>query len=64
MDLEAKLKCPACGRQLTIKVRAMVPGRSTSCPSCHAPISFAGDDGRKPQRALDDLQRALKKLSR
>ncbi len=64
MELKSEIKCPACGRPLTIKVKDMVPGRKTSCPNCHAPISFTGDDGRKAQRALDDLQNTLRKMSR
>ena len=64
MELKAEVKCPACGCKLTIKVGDMVPGRKQSCPKCHAAITFTGDDGRKAQRALDDLEKTIKKLSR
>ena len=63
-DLEAKVTCPNCGHQIKIKVKEMVPGRTKSCPYCHATINFTGDDGRKAQKALDDLEKSLKKLSR
>ena len=64
MELKSSFSCPKCGYQLSIKVRDMIPGRSQACPKCHTPIRFEGDDGRKAQRAMDDLQNALKKLSR
>jgi ribosomal protein S27AE len=64
MELKKDIKCPNCGRMFTIKVRDMVPGRKDRCPNCGAGVSFTGADGRKVQRALDDLQRTLKKLSR
>lgn len=64
MELKADVKCPACGYKLIIKVADMVPGRRQNCPKCRATISFTGDDGRKAQGALDDLEKTIKKLSR
>lgn len=63
-ELAADIECPNCGRKVTIKVREMIPGRTKNCPYCEAIFRFTGDDGRKVQRALDDLERQLKKVSR
>ena len=62
-DLKAKLTCPNCNRSITIKVREMVPGRAKACPhGCGATLNFTGDDGRKVQHALDDLERTIRRL--
>lgn len=60
-DLIADINCPNCNRKVKIKVKEMVPGR-TKRLSCGCVIQFAGDDGRKAQRALDDFERQLKRL--
>ncbi len=60
--LEADITCPSCGRTVRIKVEEMVPGRSRKCPSCDTVFKFSGDDGRKAQNALDDLERTLHNL--
>lgn len=62
-DIETKLTCPKCNRPIPIKVRDMVPGSSKSCPhGCGALLEFSGDDGRKTQAALNDLERAFRRL--
>jgi transcription initiation factor IIE alpha subunit len=63
MKLEFDLECPNCKRKMAQKVEAMRPGASRRCPSCGAEITFSGDDGRKAQKALDDLTKSLKSLS-
>jgi hypothetical protein len=63
-DLYAEIECPNCGHSIRIKVKEMVPGRSKRCPCCATAIEFSGDDGRKVQRALNDFERELKRLSR
>lgn len=62
MELEADIKCPDCKRSIKLKVKEMVPGTKKKCPSCGTGIPFAGDDGRKTQRALDDLEKGIKNL--
>lgn len=62
-DLTAEINCPSCNRKVRIKVRDMVPGRSKRL-SCGCTIQFSGDDGRQVQRALDDLSRQLRRLSK
>jgi hypothetical protein len=62
MQLEIPIKCPNCGRTLKQQVSGMHPGASRRC-SCGLTIKFAGDDGRKTQKAVDDLKRSLKRLS-
>ena len=64
MELKTDVTCPKCGHKFSIKVADMVPGRKTRCPRCPTEITFSGDDGRKAQQALDDLERSLKKWSR
>lgn len=63
-DLYADIECPNCGQRARIEVREMVPGRSKDCPHCEAVFEFSGEDGRRAQRALDELEGQLKRLSR
>jgi hypothetical protein len=63
-DLYADIECPNCGLRTGIKVEEMVPGRSKDCTHCGAKFEFSGDDGRRAQRALDDLEAEVKGLSR
>jgi len=60
--LRAEVPCPNCNRKFKIRVEDMRPGNSRSCPSCGVTINFRGDDGRKTQKALDDLEKTMKKL--
>lgn len=60
--LEGTIQCPNCKRGIKIRVEEMVPGRSKKCPNCQTSIKFTGDDGRKAQEALDDLERTIKKM--
>ena len=60
-ELEFKTRCPNCGHQFHIKVKEMVPGRTKNCPHCQPEITFTGDDGRRAQKAFDELQKTLKK---
>lgn len=62
--LEADLPCPNCRRKFRQRIEDMVPGRTRRCPFCAIEIKFTGDDGRKAQRALDDLERTFKRLGR
>ena len=59
-----EVECPSCRRKIPIRVEEMVPGGSRRCPSCDATIRFGGDDGRRVQRALDDLERSINEISR
>ena len=58
------IKCPGCGHTTRVKVRELVPGRSRRCRSCAATFQSSGEDGRRVQRALNDLERELKQVSR
>jgi len=62
MKLEADIECPGCKRKIKVKVVDMRPGRTKNCPRCRAEISFTGDDGRKAQKAIDDLEKSLKNM--
>jgi DNA-directed RNA polymerase subunit RPC12/RpoP len=62
--LQIDLKCPNCHRKFKQKVEEMHPGRSRRCPYCKTMIEFTGDDGREVQKAVDNLERALKRMSR
>lgn len=53
-----------CHRQFRQDAEEMRPGRSRRCPHCSVTIKFVGDDGREVQRAIDDLERTLKGVSR
>ena len=62
MKLETEFKCPNCERNMKIKVEDIRPGGKKNCPSCRAEISFTGDDGRKAQKAMDDLEKTIKNI--
>ena len=62
-EMRVDVRCPCCGHRASNRVREMVPGRSKRCPHCSTMFEFSGDDGRQTQRALDDLERTLKRLS-
>lgn len=64
MKLQVDIICPRCSRRIRQAVGDMRPGRSRDCPGCDTRFQFTGDDGRKTQRALDDLERSVKRLSR
>ena len=64
MDLEFDLTCPKCKRKSKQKVKQMIPGASRSCPYCGTVFQFTGDDGRKAQKALDDLEKTIKNMSK
>ena len=60
--LAVDVECASCHRKIPMRVEEMVPGRSRRCPSCGVTLKFTGDDGRKAQKALDDLERTLRNL--
>lgn len=62
MKLETEIECPNCKRKIKIKVEEMVPNKSKVCTWCKSTINFTGDDGRKVQKSLDDLEKSLKKM--
>jgi len=62
--IEADIPCSKCGRNFRQRIEDMIPGRTRSCPFCSVEIRFTGDDGRKAQRALDDLERTVRRLGR
>lgn len=64
MKLTIDVACPKCARKLTVAVADMHPGNHKVCPGCSTRIEFKGDDGRKAQAALDDLERTLKQLGK
>lgn len=61
MELKTEITCPQCRRKLPVRVAEMVPGREQKCV-CGLTIKFKGDDGRKAQNAMDDLERTLKSI--
>jgi len=62
MNLESKINCPNCKRNITILIKEMIPGRKKRCKYCNTEIKFSGDDGRKTQKALDDFEKTLKNM--
>jgi hypothetical protein len=61
--LSFDLNCPNCNNKLKIRVDEMYPGNSKYCPYCNTLIQFTGDDGRKIEKSLDDLDKNIKKLN-
>ena len=64
MDLKLPIECPGCHKTTEFKLRDIAPNSSPPCPHCGATFSFTGDDMRKAQKAIDDLERTLKRLGR
>ena len=62
--LKFDMRCPFCKKKFEQKIEDMRPGKSRSCPYCSAKIEFTGDDGRKAQKAIDDLKRSFDRLSK
>lgn len=62
--LTVDLHCPNCHRKIKQRVEDMRPGRLRRCPHCATAFEFTGDDGRKVQKAIDSLERSLKRASR
>ena len=62
--LEADLECPNCHRKFKQRVADMRPGTSRRCLGCGTIIEFAGDNGRQVQKAIDDLERSMKRILR
>lgn len=61
--LEFDIECPNCHRTIRVRVEDMRPGKSTKCSSCGTILEFTGDDGRKIQKSLDDLERTIVDIS-
>jgi len=64
MELEIDIKCPGCSKEFKQKLRGMKPGAKTKCPHCKETITFKGDDLNKAQKALDNLERAIRGLNK
>lgn len=61
MNLTQKMKCPGCGRSISVRLNQMYPGNIVRC-SCGSSIHFQGDDMRKAQRQMDKFERDLKRM--
>ncbi len=57
--LEFDIECPNCHITIRQRVEDMRPGKSKKCSSCGMILKFTGDDGRKIQKSLDDLERTV-----
>lgn len=63
MDMKANITCETCGKVFPVKLKEMFPGNSVTC-ACGTKITFRGDDMRKAQTAMSDLEKALKKFGK
>ncbi len=61
--IEVDVPCPNCNREFKQRLEGMSPGKKCKCPFCKAQIEFTGDDLSKVQRAMDDLEKSIKRLS-
>ncbi len=64
MKLEVDIQCPNCRTKIKTRVETMRPGQKKTCHRCVSGITFTGDDGRKAQKAVDDIERKLKRMFR
>lgn len=62
MKLECDIACPSCDQNFRQRVAEIRPRHSRTCPHCGTTIQWSGDDGATAQRALDKLEREMKKL--
>ena len=60
---ETEINCPKCSRAVRVRVEQMYPGGVVRC-LCGAQLNFTGDDGRKTQRAFDELRQTIEKFGR
>jgi len=54
-NIDIDIPCPKCRTKLRLSLEDVRPGEGRPCPSCGSTITFAGADGGKVQRALDEL---------
>lgn len=63
MDPTWDVPCPGCKRKVKIKLSQMAANKSVRCPSGHT-INLTGDDAKQAKKALDDLERTLKRYGK
>lgn len=63
MDIDLDIDCPECGAPVRVSMRDVARERMVRCRNAHA-ISLVDEGGgaRSADRALADLDRALKRL--
>jgi len=54
-NIAIDIPCPKCRARIQLSLEDVRPGEGRPCPSCGSTITFAGADGGKVQRALDEL---------
>ena len=62
MNITEKIRCPRCGRSISVRLNQMYPGNVILCSSCRSTINFQGDDMRKAQQEMDKFERQLKRM--
>ena len=63
MKLTLPVECEECGHTWELPLEEAYPGQVVACPFCRVRIGIQGDDGRKLQREVDKLDKALAKIS-
>lgn len=61
-DIDLGIACPNCNRKIVEKLGRLYRHKRLTCPKCGA-IDLTGDGLREVKRALDDLERQIKKAS-
>lgn len=59
-----EIPCPECKTKIKLVMGKLYPGNKVTCPGCSATIEFTGDDMRRAQASLEELDRALKRLGK
>ena len=63
MDLD--LECPECGTTVNVTLQDIAKRRTVRCRRGHViTLEDQGGGARKAQKALDDVERAIKRLGR
>ncbi|MHB1475671.1 MAG: hypothetical protein ACYCV4_19020 [Dermatophilaceae bacterium] len=65
MDLGFDFKCPECGRSVKATVAEVGRQATKRCPNGHSiKLVDKGGEARNTQRAMDDLERTIKKFGK
>jgi len=54
-NIDVDIPCPHCLTRFKMSLEDLRPGEGRPCPNCGSAITFAGADGSKVQRTLDEL---------
>lgn len=63
MDADAPIDCPGCGSTVKLRLSDWAKGKTVKCRNGHE-IKLEGKQAKEAARALNDLEKTLKKLGK